>query len=57
MEMSEHKMLAVFRRLKERKTESGMPADDAEMSFIDRMIRELESDVQKQRVSAEPWER
>ncbi len=55
--MSEHKMLAAFRRLKERKTESGMTADDAEMTFIDRMIRELESDVQKQRVTADPWER
>ena len=55
--MSEHKMLAAFRRLKEKKTESGMTADDAEMTFIDRMIRELESDVRKQRVSAEPLKR
>ncbi|HEX3026585.1 MAG TPA: hypothetical protein VHR42_05095 [Clostridia bacterium] len=55
--MSESKLLTVFRRLKERKAESGMTADDAEMAFIDRMIRELESDAQKQRVPAEPWKR
>lgn len=53
--MTETKMLTVFRKLKERKAESGMTPDDAEMAFIDRMIRELESDAQKQRVFAEFW--